>query len=261
MALRDALDNLARDLHLPKPPFWMVALALILVVLTWVPLAVIARARVVPKTQPRVHLFQDMDAQPRLNAQDYTELFQDRRAMRPPVPGTVARGELNDDAVWAQGFTLDAGADGNATPRYAAQIPPQIKVDEALLKRGQSRYNIYCAPCHGLAGEGDGPIHERAAKLLASGSGSLGTQWVQPKNLQIIDEATGQLTYGPGVYPDGKMFSVITSGLGNMAGYAQQIEVEDRWAIVAYVRALQVSQHAPMDLVPEDRRQTLTNRQ
>ncbi len=256
MALRDTLDNFARDLHLPKPPFWMVALALIFVVLTWVPLALIARARVTPKTEPRIHLFQDMDAQPRMNAQDHTPLFADGRAMRPPVPGTVARGALNADERYERGFTL--AAEEGATPQYVDRVPASVRIDEALLIRGQSQYNIYCAPCHGLAGEGDGPVHERAAALLRSGAGAMGTQWVQPTNLQVVDPESGQLTYGPGVYPDGKLFSVITSGIRNMPAYAQQIEVEDRWAIVAYVRALQVSQNAPLDLVPEEQRGALT---
>lgn len=261
MGLRQTAENFVHDLSLPKPPFWMVSLALVLVTLSWVPIALIARARVTPSAQPRVHLFQDMDSQPKLKPQDYTTLFRDHRAMRPPVTGTVARGELNEDDLFVNGFTITPadGPEGKPVAEYVPQIPVNLKVDEAFVKRGQSRFNIYCAPCHGFAGHGDGPINKRAARLQGNQQATLGTVWAPAPSLHVVDEATGQLKYGPGQYADGKLFSVIGNGLNNMAGYAEQIEVEDRWAIVAYVRALQVSQHAPENLLSAEAREKLTS--
>lgn len=238
------LDNFARDLHLPKPPFWMVAGAITLVTLTWVPLALVARARVSTSSSPRVHIFQDMDEQPKYGAQDFTAIFQDHRAMRPPVAGTVARGELVTNPGYVQGYTLATGGNGQPTPTYLPTIPAEVQVDEQLLLRGQTMYNVYCFTCHGLTGKGNGPTHERAARL--AGSGAAGTTWVQPANLHapVIEENQAP-KYGREQYPDGKLFNVITNGFNNMAAYGDQISVHDRWAIVAYVRALQTSQHQP----------------
>lgn len=237
------LDNLTRDLHLPRAPFWMVAGAITFVTLTWVPLALIARARVTLSEKPRVHLFLDMDEQPKYGAQDYSLLFEDHRAMRPPVPGTVARGELALDDHFERGFRVVAGEGGQPAAEYFPGMPAQVRVDQALLLRGQTQYNTYCFPCHGAAGYGDGPVHVRSARL--ADAQAAGTVWLQPSNLHAIDTGTGGQVYGPQTYPDGKLFNVITHGIRNMGGYGDQIEPHDRWAIVAYVRALQTSQFNP----------------
>jgi mono/diheme cytochrome c family protein len=257
MALRNLATNFVHDLNLPKPPFWMLSLALMLMVLSWVPIVLIARSRVTPSSQGKIHLFQDMDSQPKYKPQDYTILFQDRRAMRPPVAGTVPRGEATADEMLENGFTLGAGAEGKPVANYTPQIPDGVAVDERFVRRGQLKFNIYCAPCHGLSGHGNGSINQRA-DLLTRSNASAGTVWVAAPSLHVIDEVSGQLTYGPQIYPDGKLYSVIANGIRNMPGYAQQIEVEDRWAIVAYVRALQVSQNAPLDMVPAEQRGTVT---
>lgn len=221
----------------------MLSLVLVLVVLTWVPLALVARARVTPSAEPRIHLFQDMDNQPKFKAQSRTSLFVDRRAMRTPVEGTVARGRLGEDDHYHRGYEV-GGTDGEGQPQvtYFDGMPQQVRVDEALLLRGQDMYDVYCFTCHGMTGEGNGPTHQRAARLMANPSLSLGTSWTAPSNLVIADD-NGQLTYGPELYPDGKLFNVITNGIRNMPAYGDQIAVKDRWAIVAYLRALQVSQH------------------
>jgi mono/diheme cytochrome c family protein len=236
--MRRFFDNLIADLHLPLMPFWMVSGVIVFVVATWVPLALVARARVTMSTQPRVHLFLDMDKQPRFNTQVVSPVFADRRTMRPPVEGAVARGHLREDAHLYEGFRV---VDGQV--EYFVGMPEAIDVDERLLMRGKVQYDIHCFPCHGLAGRGDGPVHRRAEML--SNNPATGTRWVPPSNLVAIDEATGQLTYGPELYSDGQMYNAIVHGVRNMPGYGDQMSVRDRWATVAYIRALQLNQHQP----------------
>ena len=251
------------DLHLPRPPFWLVALLLVGVVLSWVPLAMIAKSRVSLSRQTKIHLFQDMDHQPGPHkAQAASPLFRDGRAMRQPVAGTVAWGHeqtapsadaLRADDHYYRGYKLaqDAGSD-EWSVRWYDSIPPQINVNKDLLQRGKQQYGVYCYPCHGEAGYGQGPIHQRALELAGAG----GTQWIPPADLHQTNP-DGELTFGPELYPDGKMYNTISNGIRNMPGYASQIEVEDRWAIVAYVRALQRSQNAPLDALPARQREKL----
>lgn len=229
------------DLYLPPVPFFLVSAAIIFVGLTWVPLALVARARVTPNAQPPVHLFQDMDEQPKYQAQGTSLLFRDRRAMRPPVPGTVARGHLQEDDHFYRGFRL-VNEGGEQVAEYFAGMPAGVTVDDRFILRGQVQFNVYCFPCHGMTGEGNGPIHQRAQRLQQSGNANvnLGTTWTQPSNL-LIQAEDGSLTYGPADYPDGKLFNVITHGIRNMPAYEDQIEPRDRWAIVAYIRALQLT--------------------
>ncbi|HPC83766.1 MAG TPA: cytochrome c [Thermoanaerobaculaceae bacterium] len=211
-------------------PRWVWPLALTITVVALIPLVLIVRARLVPKTSPRIHLIQDMDAQPKLLPQAASPLFADGRAMRPPVAGTVERSAVVDDPA------LTAGKVGG---RWVEAMP--LPVDEAMMHRGRERYDIFCAPCHGLSGYGDGPVSKRA-EALAEGT------WVIPSSLhagQSRDLSVGQL------------FETITNGVRNMPSYGAQIGVRDRWAIVAYVRALQRSQHASPADVPADRRAAL----
>jgi mono/diheme cytochrome c family protein len=195
-----------------------------------VPIALIMRARSSTSEQPRIHIIPDMDNQPKYGAQDRNPIFADRRAMRPPVAGTVARGTLLAD----EGFTAGRVGDG-----WIEAIP--IRVDSNLLQRGRERYDIFCSPCHGLAGYGDGMVAKRADELLE------GT-WTPPTSFHtdlIRGRAPGQL------------FNTISNGIRNMPAYGPQIPVEDRWAIVAYVKALQRSQNTTVDDVPEDLRAQL----
>jgi mono/diheme cytochrome c family protein len=214
-----------RPPRLRRPPFWMTSTIVTLVVASWVPLVMIARARVTPSTEPRVSFVQDMGSQPKYREQQASEVFADGRADRLPVPGTVARGNLMEDDNLHRGFTRAQGQPA----QFVAGFPEQIRVTEEFVKRGQERFNIYCAPCHGLDGVGSGPVHVRAGVELQE------AKWVPPANLHT-DTVRNR--------PNGHLYNTIAVGIRNMPGYAQQINVSDRWAIVAYVRALQVSQNA-----------------
>ncbi|MDP7070665.1 MAG: cytochrome c [Phycisphaerales bacterium] len=203
---------------------------ILLLCLLLVPPVLILRARAMPSDKPRIHIIQNMDNQPKYLAQHGSLLFNDGRAMRPRVPGTVAQGDMIDDTHFWLGLIDGA---------YATTFPHQITVDDALLDRGRERYDIFCLPCHGVTGMGDGPVHERAMVLLNNGTN--GTVWVQPRNLHQPDLQE---------YTPGRMFHTIGAGFGNMAGYASQIPPADRWAITAWVYALQVGRNAPASEVP-----------
>lgn len=213
-------------------PRWFSIALTIAVILTLVPLALIARKRASFSEKPRVHLVQDMDNQPRFFAQARNSLFADGRAMRLPVEGTVARGELREDDLYERGRDETAWASG---------LPEGVALTDDLLRRGQQRYNVFCAPCHGLAGEGDGMVARRADRLQEG-------SWVPPSSLHT-DLVRGR--------PEGHLFNTITHGIRSMPAYGPQIPVEDRWAVVAYVRALQLSQNARPEDVPESYRASL----
>ncbi|PWB75022.1 MAG: quinol:cytochrome C oxidoreductase [Holophagae bacterium] len=171
-----------------------------------------------------------MDNQPKYRPQSRNRLFADRRAMRPPVEGTVARGELREDD------RLYRGAVGGV---WVEEIP--VPVTDQLLRRGRARYDIYCSPCHGLAGYGDGMVAKRADALQE------GT-WTPPASFH------SELVRGR---PVGHLYNTISNGIRNMPAYGPQITVEDRWAIVAYLRALQRSQSATVEDVPPELRAQL----
>ena len=143
---------------------------------------------------------------------------------RPLVEGTVARGTLQDDAVF---FT---GKDGAVA---VDALPFPLTAD--VLDRGEQRYNIYCSPCHGLAGNGDGMIVQRGFR--------------QPPSYHIDRLRKAPLGY---------YYDVMTNGFGAMPDYRAQVTPRDRWAIAAYVRALQLSQHAPAAEFPQDEREKLS---
>jgi mono/diheme cytochrome c family protein len=153
----------------------------------------------------------DMHVQPRENPLSRSEFFPDHRSARPVVEGTVARGELRADKY------LYTGKLGNNPGDY---MPFAVTRDD--LARGQVRYNIYCAPCHSRVGDGNGYIPSRGFAR-------------KPPSFHIerLEKA-----------PVGYLYGVITEGFGIMPDYSSQIPAEDRWRIVAYVRALQLSQHA-----------------
>jgi mono/diheme cytochrome c family protein len=223
-------------------PKWLVVITMLLVVLAMIPPALIARQRAIPFTKSRIHIIQDMDDQAKLKTQNPAlviagrSLFNDGRSMRPPLEGVIARGDLMEDAHYYKGVV------GN---EWVTTFPTQIPVTRNLLRRGQERFNIYCQPCHGAAGYGDGIVNQRAMRLMDAPLLGNGTIWVQPKS--IHEEAIRE-------QPVGQIFNSITNGVRNMSGYASQIPVEDRWAIVAYAKALQRSQHArEADLSPRER--------
>jgi len=251
--------------HSPKPkrprrvPRVAVFVVLILIAMSWVPFALVALKRTTITSNPPIHIFQDMDVQPKLKTQAVDETFNDRRAMREPIVGTVARGELNADDHYFRGYETDPAtgepvlvANGDKQDyKWFADYPQQVDITKALLERGQERYNIYCAPCHGLTGRGNGMVHKRAIQRGAAATG-----WTAPSSIVAVD-GDGKSTYSPhGSVPtsNGRLFNVISHGIRTMPGYASQISVDDRWAIVAYVRALQLSQNARLEDVPaEDR--------
>jgi mono/diheme cytochrome c family protein len=232
---------------LPRPPFWMVSLALISIVITWLPLAIIARARVVRSAEPRIALVQDMGIQPKYREQETAAIFADDRAMRPKIPGTVARGSLEEDDIYYHGFTRTFDAASQTWKvNFTDDLPPQLRntQDEMqkLIARGQQRFNIYCYVCHGYDGSGHGPVNEEAVQLMTNGIS--GMSWTPAASLQA-DNIRAE--------PNGKIFNTITNGIRSMPSYGSQIPVADRWAIVAYVRALEYSQHAPVSVVPKDK--------
>jgi mono/diheme cytochrome c family protein len=139
------------------------------------------------------------------------------------VPGVVARGHLDEDQAFYTGST-------GGTPVQTNPLP----FSRDVLLRGQERYNIYCSPCHDRVGSGEGMIVLRGYK--------------QPPTFH--DERLRKV-------PDGYLFQVMTRGFATMPSYAAQVEPRDRWAIVAYIRALQLSQHAALSDVPEPDRAAL----
>jgi len=211
-------------------PRWLIYTAVVLVVLSWVPLAFILKARTSKSSRPRVHVVQDMDNQPKFRAQARNRLFADRRAMRPAIPGTIARGQMADDT---------AVATGKIDGEWITAMP--VSVDLEMLKRGRERYDVFCSPCHGLAGYGDGMVAKRADELQE------GT-WTPPSSFHT-DLVRSR--------PAGHLYNSIANGIRNMPSYGSQISVDDRWAIVAYVTTLQRSQNATTDDVPADLRAQL----
>ena len=224
-------------------PKGIIYLLMIMSILAMIPPALIARTRSVNSTARRIHMNLDMDLQGRFGPQDPNTFFADQRSMRQPVANTLSREDyqLQADDHFYRGVV--AGGDGKPAWATAFPGPPRVKVDLQMVKRGQERFNIYCRPCHGFSGYGDGIINARAQSLMVTGQG--GTTWVQPKSL-----------HEPAIreQPIGQIFNSITNGVRNMAGYASQIPPADRWAIVAYVKALQLSQNASMEDVPADQR-------
>ncbi len=203
----------------------LAGIAIVLTTLALVPLALIWRSRATTSPLPRWVVVTNMAKQPRLVAQAGSPLFADGRAMRPPVPGTVARGTLSTNPV------LETGREGESF----VDVPP-VPVTPKLVKRGRERYDIFCAPCHGLSGFGDGVVARRAERLQE------GT-WTPPSSLHT------ELVRSR---PSGQLFNTITNGIRNMPAYGAQVPPADRWAIVLYVRALQRSQHATIaDVKPE----------
>ncbi|HEY3358298.1 MAG TPA: cytochrome c [Polyangia bacterium] len=182
-------------------------------------LALTAGCREQPSEEPPVRLIRHMFDQPRFDMQEPNALFADGRAQRPDVPGTVIAGQPRvDDHLYR----------GTVAGKPAESLP--MAVTPQLLARGQERYHIYCRPCHDGAGTGNGLVAQRG---------------LQPPPTSYHDPRVRAM-------PVGQLYDVIARGVRTMPSYAAQIPVEDRWAITAYVRALQLSQDAPLDAVPAD---------
>jgi cytochrome c553 len=164
---------------------------------------------------------QDMHDQPKYIPLRPSDFFLDGRSARPLSEGTVARGHLNDDVAYFTG----KGADGKPVKDFPMPVTKEV------LLRGQQRFNVYCSPCHDRTGGGNGMIVRRGYRRPPSYTSE-----------RLRDQ------------PDGYFFDVITNGFGAMPDYAIQIQPQDRWAIVAYIRALQLSQQATINDVPADAR-------
>lgn len=262
--------------------------AIVVLAALTVPPMLVWNARNTTSPHPRIHPIQDMDNQLKKKTQTVSSVFADGRAMRPRVPGSIARGEwqsleyltgivpggelesnvalLQDEEKPAepaaeekpaeekpaedkpadeQPAAEEKPAEGQPAAPAGEQLPPEpdwvttfpesLEINTALMERGQQRFNIYCAVCHGVAGDGNGLVSLRAFDLQQP-------TWVQPTNLH--DENVIK-------QPVGRVYNTITNGIRKMPGYAAQITPEDRWAIVLYLKALQKSRNASIQDVPQ----------
>ena len=165
----------------------------------------------------------DMHDQPRYKPLAASEFFSDHRSARPEVEGTIARGQLRID---------EARYTGKINGEEIDQFP--IPITKEDIERGQTRFNVYCTPCHSRLGDGNGMVAMRGMKHPPS--------YHQPRLRQV---------------PNGYLFDVVTNGFGQMLGYSAQISRRDTWAIIAYIRALQFSRNAPVSELPADMRKKL----
>ena len=162
--------------------------------------------------------FQQMADQPKYDPLESSDFFADGMSARPRIPGTVARGEIENDGFISTGKINNVEGDGFPFP-----------ITEQVMNRGQERFNIYCSPCHSKVGDGNGMIPSRGYR--------------RPPSFHT-DALRAAKT--------GHFYDVITNGFGSMPPYAAQVNVRDRWAIIAYIRALQVSQNFTVNgLSPE----------
>jgi len=284
------METITEDPTPAHVPGWFHVIGATTAVLALVPIAYIAMARGDNSDAPRWQLWIDMDFQPKAKTQVLmkSDIFADGRTMRLPVDGTVARGTLyedprlyygvepeseTDEVLYLQAGTgppepadppakpesgegeqaegdssaedTEGSADGGAgeapaeepaepEPNWVTKFP--MKVDTKMMERGRERYKIHCSACHGLGGYGDGLVAQRAISLEQP-------TWVQPSNLHqdFIRE-----------YPVGKLYNTVTNGKGKMPGYREHIALEDRWAIVLYIKALQESQWADKSVLSEE---------
>ncbi len=165
-----------------------------------------------PSNKPPIHLNPNMDNQERFDAQEQNNFFDNKMSMRMPVEGTIPRGYLESgNPEYYSGKTKTG---------FVSSVSDVIDVDELFINRGKERYNIYCSVCHGYTGVGDGLVAQNDEYPLIPTSIHSST----------LDDKQ-----------DGYFFDVITNGVRNMPSYSHQISVEDRWAIVTYLKALRYS--------------------
>ncbi len=233
--LKDAGAIAVEDVHLEGDPArrnmpkWITAFIVASTAFALIPFAIAAKARNSHSNAPHLHIFPDMDFQPKFKSDTAMDLFPDGRSNRGEITGTIARGSLNADDTFYRGIENGAWTTG---------FPKQLELNDAMIKRGQNRFNIYCSACHGYDGQGHGTVPQRLA--------ANGQTW-SPANLVAAGGVAVQM-------PNGQLFNTISNGANTMMGYASQIPHADRWAIVLYVRALERSQHATLDDVPPEQR-------
>ncbi|MFH1499332.1 MAG: cytochrome c [Verrucomicrobiota bacterium] len=187
------------------------------------------------QTKPPLEVFPDMDRQAKYHPQGQSAFFADGRAARPTPAGTVAFGRtsLEADADQLKGdpaYYAGKAADGS----FVGGFPAQVTIDARLMERGHQRFEIYCAPCHGATGDGNGITKQY-------GMGATPTF----HDARLRDMAEGEL------------FNTITHGKGNMLSYADKVETSDRWAIIAYLRALQRAHNGTVADVPPSHKSEL----
>ncbi len=285
----NSLDEVTEDSTPSELPRWILLGALLIMLAGLIPAAIVLNMRASFSDLPRWHVFFDMDFQPKKKPQQTTTIFKDGRTMRPQVPATISRGQLDQQDPFYLGYdpmkvtsidaekkiyvsTVDsvvnvsalssapsgtvqppagspaAGSPAAGTPAAgAAPVLPfleklPIEANEANIKLGKTKYEIYCSACHGYSGYGDGLVSKRAASLAQD-------TWAPPSSLHL-DRIQKQ--------PVGQIFHTISKGQGKMASYASSITPQERWSIVLYVRALQRSRNANIDDVPVDQRGSLT---
>jgi mono/diheme cytochrome c family protein len=170
-------------------------------------------------TKPPLEVFPDMDRQAKYQPQGRSAFFADGRADRPIPTGVVARGNLRADNHLAAGKT--------ASGEWAAGFPAEVTVDNVLMDRGRDRYMIYCAPCHGQLGDGRGIVASYGWGAVAS----------------FHSDAIRNQS-------DGEIYNTIANGKNTMYGYGDKLDLKDRWAVVAYVRALQRAHTGTVSDVP-----------
>ena len=184
-------------------------------------LVVVTACQGQPSEDPPIHPNLNMDFQTKYRPQKKNEFFEDGRSERLPVAGTIAQGNLKEDT------SLHFGKSGEA---FVSKIP--VRITQGLVERGQERFNIYCAVCHGKTGQGNGIVIQRNAGML------------RPPNFHE-DRLVNM--------PAGQIYDAILNGVrGNMPSYGYAIPVQDRWAIVAYVQALQLSRRGTINDIPSD---------
>ncbi|MBX3418038.1 MAG: DUF3341 domain-containing protein [Pirellulaceae bacterium] len=255
-----AIEECHEDLTDQKIPNGFRLAGIVFLFALLLPPALIYRVSGMTYRQPRLHVVPDMDWQDRYNTQTRGPnigtpespryLFADGRAMQRPVSGTIARGDLTESDEYFRGYKtgtlpVSEGAgpsaqdqdgqdqDGMATgttpePEWVDGFPEEVVVNTDFLKRGKQRFEIYCVACHGYDGNGEGLVNQRAVALAAAGEAA----WTAAKSL-----------HDPAVkaQPIGRIFDTISNGRATMGPYKDQIPVKDRWAITAYVRALQAT--------------------
>ena len=170
-------------------------------------------------TRSPIELFDDMVRQPKYKAQGRSAFFADGRTDRPIPANTVARGDLQVDDHRYRGKKADGS--------FARGFPAALPVTHELMARGQERYTIYCAPCHGAVGDGQG---------ITKAYGMTATPTYHDDRLRQMAE--------------GELFNTITNGKNTMMPYADKLPADDRWAVIAYLRALQRAQNGRIDDVP-----------
>jgi len=175
--------------------------------------------------RPPIELFPDMNRQPKLRPQVPNAFFADGRSSRPPIPGTIAREDRYADLPVNTGRVT-------GTTNFVETIP--VEVTAKLIARGQQRFNINCSPCHGEQGDGNGVVKKLGLATVAN----------------LHDKRIVEL-------PDGEIFNTITYGKNTMGPYGANVTIDDRWAVIAYVRALQLSRLGSIDDVPESMRASL----